>query len=154
MVAGGTTALVCGALRHTVVASHNMMVDACSWRRGFAQAGTPSGLEKHGGQFPQRLGAAGLPALHSRPTRSLPSDRWTTCAHLSPLHHLCTFHQPHLGVDLSPLEIPTPIPMPCPLFARLPHSLALPRGTYSFIFPSATDPWEAGSVSVVDPEFH
>ena len=35
--AGGTSSLVCGALWHTVVAGHKMMVDA--WRRVFARAG-------------------------------------------------------------------------------------------------------------------
>ena len=41
--AGGTHALVCGALWHTVEARHNMMVDA--WRRVFARAGVSTSLE-------------------------------------------------------------------------------------------------------------
>ena len=57
--AGGTHALVCGALWHTVVARHNMMVDA--WRRVFARAGISSSLEPHVKQLPQRLRVAGLP---------------------------------------------------------------------------------------------
>ena len=78
---GGTHALVCGALWHTVVARHNMMVDA--WRRLFPRAGISSSLEPHVRQLPQRLRAAGLPVLPSRPTSSHPRDGKTSCATLA-----------------------------------------------------------------------
>ena len=48
---------------YTVVARHNMMVDA--WRRVFARAGISSRLEPHVKQLLQRLRAAGLPTLPS-----------------------------------------------------------------------------------------
>ena len=79
--AGGTHARVCGALWHTVVARHNMMVDA--WRRFFARAGISTSLEPHMKQLPQRLRAADLPVLPSRPTSSHPRDGKTTCATLT-----------------------------------------------------------------------
>ena len=78
--ASGAHALVCGALWHTV-ARHNMMVDV--WRRVFARAGISSSLEPHVKQLPQRLHAAGLPALPSRPTGSHPHDSKTVCATLT-----------------------------------------------------------------------
>ena len=56
-----THAMVCGALWHTVVARHNMKVDA--WRRVFARAGISSSLEPHAKRLPQKLRAAALPAL-------------------------------------------------------------------------------------------
>ena len=79
--AGGTHALVSGALWHTVVARHNIMVDA--WRRVFARAGISSSMETRVKQLPQRLRAAGLPVLPSRPTGSHPCDGKTTCATLT-----------------------------------------------------------------------
>ena len=53
------------ALGHTVVARYNMMAHA--WRRVITRAGISSSLEPHVEQLPQRLRAAGLPVLPSRP---------------------------------------------------------------------------------------
>ena len=44
-------ALVCGALAHTAVARHSIMVDA--WSRSFVRAGISSSLEPHQQQLPQ-----------------------------------------------------------------------------------------------------
>ena len=79
--AAGTHALVCGALWHTVVARHNIMVDA--WRRVFTRAGVSSSLEPHVKQLPQRRRAAGLPVRPSRPTSPHPRDGKLTCATLT-----------------------------------------------------------------------
>ena len=79
--AWGTHSLVCCAVWHTVVACHNMMLDA--WRRVFARAGISSSLEPHVKQLPQRLHAAGLPALPSRPTGLHPRDSKAACAALT-----------------------------------------------------------------------
>ena len=64
--AGGTHALVCGALWHTAVAHHNIMVDA--WCRVFGRAGISSSLEPNVKQLQQRIPAAGLPVLPFIPT--------------------------------------------------------------------------------------
>ena len=74
-------ALVCGALWHTVVARHNMMVDA--WRGTFSGAGISSSQAPHVKQLPQRLRAASLRELPSEPSGSHPRDSKTTWAALT-----------------------------------------------------------------------
>ena len=65
--AGGTHALLCGALWHTAVTRHNMMHMVDAWRRIVARAGIFFSLEPHVKQLPQILRATGLRMLPSLP---------------------------------------------------------------------------------------
>ena len=80
MAAGATHALICGALWHTVVARHNMMLDAWRSCRLFARAGISSSLDPHVKQLPHTLRAAGVPVCPSRSTGSHPRDSNAACA--------------------------------------------------------------------------
>ena len=103
--AGGTHALVCGALWHTVAASHNMMVDA--WRRGFTQTDISYTVEPHVKQLPQRFRAAGLSVLPARLMGSHPSESKAACATLT-TSELST--SPALAVQLPPRSRRNPEP--------------------------------------------
>ena len=156
---------MCGALCNTVVACHSMMVDA--WRRVFARAGISSGLEPHVKQLPQRLRAAGLPVLPSRPTSSHPRDGKTSCATLA-ASDLPT--SPALAVPSTPygqaspsaapsatappagpLAVPPiarPLPLRCPTpTAPLPTQPASPFSLTGSSLRAAT-PADAGAASV------
>ena len=121
-VAGGTHALVYGALWHTVVARHNVMVDA--WRRVFSRAGISSSLEPHVKQLPQLLRAVGLPVLPSRPTGSHHRDGTTMCATLTtselPASPALAVPSTFYGTQASPSATP-PATAPPP---RLPPQCA------------------------------
>ena len=108
------------------------MVDA--WRRVFARAGISSSLEPHVKQLPQRLRAAGLLLLPSRPTSSHPRDGNTSCATLTasdlPTSPALAVPSTPYGTQASPCAAPsataphagpvnvpptaTPLPMQCP----------------------------------------
>ena len=125
--AGGTHALVWGALWHTVVARHNMMVDA--WRRVFARAGISSSLEPHVTQLPQRLRAAGLPVLPSTPTSSQPRDGRPTCATLTtselPTSLALAVPSTPYGTQASPSAPSATAPPPPPSMCLQPQDLCL-----------------------------
>ena len=100
---------VSSCLRRSVAQGcHNMLVDA--GRRVFAQAGTSTSRELHVKQHPQRLRAAGLPALPSWPTCSSPCDRRTASA---PPTTSALFTSSALAVPLTPYSTqgaPHPLP--------------------------------------------
>ena len=65
MAAGGIHSLICGTLRHNVVARHNALTEA--WLRIAARGGIEATREPHMKKLPQQARALGPPALPTRP---------------------------------------------------------------------------------------
>ena len=113
MAAGGTHALVCGALWHTVVTRHNMTVSAFRRDCFRARAGISSSL--HTRSSSQRLRAAGQPVIPSRLTGSHTLTTRPRARSLLPLDRNCppALPSPSLQSLLAP-RLPATAPPPFP----------------------------------------